>query len=236
MKKSNVFNIICIVIIIILIILLLVQCTRKQEVIKETGNVDIFEINCDKNDKCTTDTSVNKDKNDKDNVNVDKKIKSKVSNSSVDKKNDDNADISDNDDIDLSVSDNSVTWSQETKLDIFTNSMYNTKMIAPTSSNTYQFKIKNNNEYDISYSIDFKEKNVYGIDMRYRLRKDNQYVRGEEWLKYDELDLNNIKLGANKSDTYYLEWKWFEGENDTIAGINSGIGYSLNIRIKANSL
>ena len=238
MKKSNIFNIIFIIIIVVLIVLLLTQCMKKQEVIKETGNVDIFEINCDKNDKCITDTNVSKDVNEKDNTSVDsvtskKANKTKVKGASL-KKNNNNEDTSD--DIDLTVFDDNIIWSNETNIDVFSNSMYEEKKIAPTSTNTYQFKIKNNNQSTILYSIDFDEKNDYDIDMRYRIRKGQNYINGEEWVKFNELNINDIELTGNETDTYYLEWKWFEGINDTTAGEAAGTGYLLKIKIEAKSI
>lgn len=209
-NKSDVFNCIFIIIIIILLLLLLMQCSRKEKKYNKTGNVDIFEINCNRDDSCDVDTQTKIINDDKTDINV---------------KKDGN--------IDVSVSDKYITWQQTNKLNIFENPMYDmSNKLAPTSTNSYEFKIKNNIDADTVYSLTFEEVNKYDIDMRYKLKKENRYIV-DEWVKYNELNLDNMKLGAYQEDTYYLEWKWFEGENDTYAGEQSGIGYTLNIDMKA---
>ena len=217
MKKDKILKIIFIIIIIILLLLLIKQYTGKKQMLNKTGNVDIFEINCDGKNNCETNIKVNKDNNDSTDINT------KVKGSNIT-----------NDNEDIIVSDNDIIWKQTNKLNIFENPMYDiAKKIAPTATNTYEFKIKNNVDFRITYNIDFNENNKYGIDMRYRLKKENEYVTGDEWVKYNDLNLTDIELNSNEEDTYYLEWKWFEGTNDTYAGEQGGVGYTLSINLDA---
>ena len=107
--------------------------------------------------------------------------------------------------------------------------------IAPESSNTYKFVVKNNTIYNVKYAINFIEENDYNINMKYRLRKGNEYVVGsdDEWVSYNELNLKDINLATSKSETYYLDWKWVSSENDTQVGSAEDAGYKLSIEINS---
>ncbi len=138
----------------------------------------------------------------------------------------------------VEVFDEQIEYSQNTKLHIFTNTAYyvvNNK-IAPSSSNSYQFVIRNNNEFNIKYDLDLLEENKYNINMKYRLKLNGVYVAGsdDEWLTYDELKQENIGLAANTYDVYALDWKWFEGSNDTEVGTNIDSNYKLELKITAS--
>ncbi len=135
----------------------------------------------------------------------------------------------------IKISDNEIVWGIDSNLKIFTNLAYDKKeKIAPESSNTYIFAVKNNTKNKITYSINFNEENNYNINMKYRLKKGNKYVVGNEdsWVSYKELNQNNINLNKKNSDKYYLEWKWISSNNDTeVAGIDDA--YKLSIKIEA---
>ena len=51
-----------------------------------------------------------------------------------------------------------------------------TDVIAPESSNTYQFVVKNGTEYNLKYKIDFIENNPYQINMKYKLKKNDTSI------------------------------------------------------------
>lgn len=230
MKKEEITNtdrIIKIVLLIIIIILLLHNCSllrlikEKDKKKQPTGNVDIFEIICDK-DSCEK----------KDNI-----TPSRPSNPSEPTYN-----PSTNNTMKevkstgkLIVSDKQTTWKSNNKLRIFSNPVYNMDdKIAPENSNTYQFVIKNNTNYNIKYGIKFIEKNPYNINMKYKLRKGNDYII-DNYTDYSELSQSNIALNKNNSETYYLEWKWISSDNDTeIANLENA--YDLNIEIEAENV
>ena len=68
--------------------------------------------------------------------------------------------------------------------------------------------------------------------MKYKLKKNNEYIISD-WITYSKLAQSNIKLNTNSSDTYYLEWKWFNNSNDNSIGENINSKYGLSIEIKA---
>lgn len=224
MKKENYTfkdRFIKIVLLIIIIILLFHNCSllklikEKDKIKKPTGNVDIFEIMCNK-DNCEK----------KDNTKPSKPVsKSNTANTmkEVEKEKE------------LTISDKNIIWKSNNKLRIFSNPVYNMdSIIAPEDSNTYQFVIKNNTDYNIQYGIKFIEKNPYNINMKYKLRKGNDYMI-DDYVDYNELNQSNIILNMNNNDTYYLEWKWI-GSNDDTELANLENAYDLSIEIEAESI
>ena len=129
---------------------------------------------------------------------------------------------------------NKVTWNGSSDLKIFTNSIYELdNVIAPEYSNTYQFVVKNNTDYKMLYNISFEETNPYNIDMRYKLKKNDTYII-DHYVRYDELVVSAQYLSTDQNDTYYLDWKWFSGDNDTEAGKDEA-RYNLKINVEAES-
>ena len=114
--------------------------------------------------------------------------------------------------------------------------MYEFKeIIAPESSNTYQFVVKNGTEYNLKYNISFNESNQYNINMKYKLKKNDTYII-DHYVSASELNVSEMLLDSKKNDTYYLEWKWISSDNDTAIGKTRDAKYSLKIDIKAESI
>lgn len=229
-KKDLIIKIILIIIIIILLIhncclLKTLNDNKKDNNNKKspTGNVDIFEIDCDK-DSCTKKVTPSDD------------TKTTVP-ANNDNTNPKKGEVPINEKEELVIEDNHITWNSENELRIFENPVYDMdQKIAPESSNVYQFVIKNNTKNKVKYKISFNEKNEHNINMKYRLKKGNSYVTGGEnsWVSYNGLNQNDIKINSKTSDTYYLEWKWVSGEDDNKkAGIIDA--YKLSIKIEAES-
>ena len=78
------------------------------------------------------------------------------------------------------------------------------------------------------------------MNMKYKLKKGDTYLI-DHYVPYNQLNINDMLLNSNSSDTYYLEWKW-DGENDdndTQIGKNaksSNITYNLKISVEAESV
>lgn len=228
-KKVNRILMIVIAILIVIIILLLVKgCTKKEEDSTHEGKINVFEIKCDvdcecnceqQNDKCKEDDKDSKDNNkdNKSNDNTQEVIKP----------------VDDNTELDIKVLDNNKTWKDQEDINVFGDSTYVVKgKIAPESTGTYQFVVKNSTKYNVKYDITFSETNNYSINMKYKLKRNNDYIINE-WVTYSQLKQTNIELNKNSSDTYYLEWKWFEGSNDNSIGKDVNSKYGLSIEIRA---
>ena len=147
-------------------------------------------------------------------------------------------------DDDFYVSDNEIVkWHDETDLKIFKDSSNISKVngkIAPESSGTYKFVVNNGTQYNLNYKISFTETNQRNINMKYKLKKGNTYII-DHYVSYDQLNLDNLPLNTESSDTYYLEWKWVGDNdvNDTQIGKDSKsttIKYTLKIHVEAESV
>ena len=254
-KKND--SIIKIILIIIIIILLLHNCCiiskeKKNNKKIPTGNVDIIDIICDKEDTCEIIDNNNTNQkiidSNKDNIirpdnitpgNNTTTNNNKNNNDSNENNNnnDNNEETEPEEDIkDLIVYDKNITWHGETPANIFTNSMYELKdRIMPEASNTYQFVVKNGTEYKLKYNIEFTENNPYFINMKYKLKKNNTYII-DHYVSANELNVANALLNAKTNDTYYLEWKWISSDNDTAIGTTPDAKYNLKIYVEAESI
>ena len=141
------------------------------------------------------------------------------------------------------VSDNEIVkLNDNTDLNIFTDSKKISKVngkIAPESTGIYVFNVNNKTKYNLKYNISFIESNEYSINMKYKLKKGNTYLV-DQYVSYEQLNINDMLLNNNKTDVYSLEWKWVgdNDNNDTTIGKSAkeeDINYSLKINIEAES-
>ena len=129
-----------------------------------------------------------------------------------------------------------IEWDGATDLKIFSRSIHELDgIIAPESSNTYKFVVKNNTDYKIKYSIKFIESNDYDINMKYKLKKNDAYII-DTYSKANTLDITGYVLNKGETDTYYLDWKWISSDNDTTIGQNPSANYGLKIEVEAESI
>ena len=227
-RKERLFLIIILIIITIFVIIYLLisyfgRIEHKPKI--PTGNVDIFEIifggNCVNSCKCNNCNNSNiccdycKNNCSCYSQNTESGIGNKVT-----------------------VYDGDTEYSSNTPLNIFTQTAYYVveDKIAPTSENTYQFVIRNRNDFNIRYSLKAEETNIYNINMKYRLKRNGYYVVGNDnkYVTADEIEQYNIQLADNTYDVYTLDWKWFEGSNDTEIGEDISSYYKLNLEVTAN--
>lgn len=187
-----------------------------------TGNVDIFNIECNKKDDvcdCTGNNQENNLKNDNE------KEETKT--------------VFNEDTGELNVYDNEKTWDANTKLRIFSNPAYEFKnIVSPGSNNVYQFVINNNNNFSIIYKIKLIETNPYKINMRYKIKRNGEFIYGNDskWVSAEEIEKEGLDLLKKSHDTYTLIWKWIDNDPiDTIAGFDLA-DYNLSININASSI
>lgn len=132
------------------------------------------------------------------------------------------------------VSDQNGDYIYQQNLKIFVNPAFEyTNKIAPGSYNTYEFAVRNISDMDLDYHFEMYEISSYRINMKYRLRKNDVFIIGGEnyWVYASELETEMNNLPISDSDTYSLDWKWFDDDvNDTIAGERMKDEYKLNIR------
>lgn len=227
-----------ILIALIIIIFLFIHClgliNHKPRI--PTGNIDIFDITFGNCNWCANNCGCN-NKDIKCNCNSPECICNGKNLATTDEE---NAKAEDGKLQGIQVYDRDTAYSTHTDLNIFKQTSYYVvdDRIAPTSENTYQFVIRNNNDFHIKYDLEVTEKNIYNINMRYRLKQNGKYVVGNdnEYVTADELDRYNIGLSNNSYDVYTLDWKWVEGENDTKVGNEVESYYGLDLKITATQL
>ncbi len=233
--------IVSIIIIIILLLLLFLFGTsfgyiEHRDLHISTGNVDIFDILIENNCQCPPNEPCNNQPSScSPNRNPGQGGSSSTSNNQVGSGNEQEPEEEPKEGVE--VFDDDTYYGVDTKLNIFKNTYYEVveNKIAPLSENSYQFVIRNNNNFNITYSIKAIETNDFNIKMRYRLRQSDKFLIGsaDEWVTADEIEQFNRTLPSKEYDVYILDWKWFEGENDTEVGMDIDAYYKLNMEIKA---
>jgi len=230
-RNNKILNfVIEIILVIIIIILLLHSCNIQKKNNKKipTGNVDIIEITC--TDTKTCDVDVDKQSDNKSNFNDTVPVSKETEDNKQEEEKEKEPETG------LVVVDNyTVKWDGKKDLKIFTNSAYELEdRISPESSNTYKFVIKNKTEYKLKYKITFVETNKENINMKYRLKKNDEYLV-DSYTTYENINVEDQVFESGENDTYYLDWKWFSSSNDTHVG-KIQAEYSLKIEIEAESI
>ena len=216
-RNTRYWIITILLIIIILLLLFFIRFGRIRYSLVPTGNVDVFDIdircNCAGKDNCvTTDDDGNT-------VviptfNEDKKVLGNVF-----------------------VDDVNGNYIYQQKLRIFSNAAFKyTDKIAPGVSNSYHFVVHNSTNAKLKYFIQMYEDSEYFVNLKYRLKRNNNYVIGDDnkWVTASELQTEFSNINMSSSDSYSLDWKWEydDGvdEMDTLAGREMDSLYKLNIR------
>ena len=138
----------------------------------------------------------------------------------------------------IEVRGNDILMTKDTPLNIFENSKFDgEKIIAPKSNGSYKFCIENVTEENISYAIKFEDKMDLPINMKYRLKMDNVYIKGnkDKYVSLDELNVEDIIVLKDSINVFTIEWYWEDDDiNDTIVGSQeSDQYYTLNLKIVA---
>ncbi len=250
-------NVIISILLIAIIIILLVFCRFGKihnDGLEPTGNVDVFDIDIFCNHKIIGNNTNEKDNDniiiseDTDTLNEIDLNTNYVTRNGI-KVGDEETTHTDrngetipsyNEQIDKNklgkvfVDDKQGNYLYQERLNIFTNAAYKFKnKIAPGVSNVYHCVVHNSNNTNVKYYLQMYEESEYRVNMKYRLKSNGGYAIGNDktWVSADELKTNFKKLSKGRSDSYALEWKWFDDDkNDTIAGKNMESEYKLNIR------
>ena len=122
-------------------------------------------------------------------------------------------------------------WKKDSVLDVFSNPYYNGRnIIAPESSNSYIFEVKNKQTVKMIYKFNFQELNLYNINMKYKVKVNNVYVYSN-WESITNISLQNLEINPNSTDRIELIWKWIEEtpDKDTSIGINPNASYMIKI-------
>lgn len=136
------------------------------------------------------------------------------------------------------VTEDDIGIEKDTKLNIFNNEKFEgEKIIAPHSQGTYKFYIKNKSNRDINYNIKFSDEMKKFVNMKYRLKIDNIYIRGNEegYTTIENLDVNNVTVPKDSINVFTLEWYWEDNDElDTKVGTSDERYYTINLKIEAS--
>ena len=236
--------IIGVLIIIILLLLVLNSCTlmnrHGEPGNNGNSNLTIFDFKCEKSCKKKENNNGNND-----NGNNGSSKKNNNGNNGNTNTPDDTEQGSGSDDEEeeeifygmLEVYDdeyNTIKWNGAADLKIFENSYSANNTIAPESTGSYEYMVRNSTDYKLKYDLSFEETNTSNINMKYKLKKNGTYLNSE-YVSYADLALTNQTIEVGTKDIYVLEWKWISSDNDTSIGKN-GAEYSLRILIDAEGI
>ena len=91
---------------------------------------------------------------------------------------------------------------------------------------------------NITYDIKFTDEMNHFINMKYRLKIDNVYIRGnnDTYVSIDALNVGDIIVLKDSINVFTLEWYWEDDDkNDTIVGSQKDNEYyTLNLEIGAS--
>ena len=141
----------------------------------------------------------------------------------------------------IKVTDESGMIVDNVSLNIFNNEKFNNEaMIAPSSYGKYYFYISNVSNKRVKYDIVFSDKMTNKINMKYKLKIDGVYIRGNEneYISIDELNIDNINLMKDSTNSFVLEWYWEDDDiNDTYIGeLKEKQYYKLNLKVNGDVL
>ncbi len=125
-------------------------------------------------------------------------------------------------------------WSEEKNLAIFQNGYNGDAVIYPGMSGSYEFRMRNDLGRELTYELGFSEVNDWDINLVYRLRLDGEYIAGGEdaYVSVEELRQKERTIAAEDDARYTLDWKWVDGDSDTLAGMEKAT-YTLKITFGA---
>ncbi|MBR3613877.1 MAG: hypothetical protein IKL55_01705 [Clostridia bacterium] len=138
----------------------------------------------------------------------------------------------------IKVKDNDGLIAEETELNIFNNTLFSgQKKIAPKSKGSYKFCVENVTRKDITYDIKFLDEMKFPINVKYRLKLNNVYVRGNEneYVGIEDLNVEKIVAIQDSNNIFTLDWYWVDDNlNDTLVGSQEDDEYyKLNLQIEA---
>ena len=111
------------------------------------------------------------------------------------------------------------------------------RVIYPSIKGEYKFSIKNETLTTMKYDIDFKEKMTAPINMKYRVKMDNIYIKGsqDKYLDLSDINVKDIVVPSNSINVYTLEWCWVEDDvKDTkVANAQGNQYYEIGMTISS---
>ncbi len=143
-------------------------------------------------------------------------------------------------DASIKIFEGTKEWSELKELNIFDREhMHVVKgKIAPGVVDKYVYTVECYGDYNMLYNMQFSDENPHKINMKYKLRRNGEYVAGDEntWVTVEELSQSGMKIAPGTTDVFILDWKWEDADNDTEIGETEGAKYIINIKSDAEAI
>lgn len=139
----------------------------------------------------------------------------------------------------IQVSDDIEAWSSETHVNLFQNNYDGTvkssngeKVIAPGTSNFYEFTVKNNGDIPLDYFVSLEVDTYLGEGGTYEtLPLEWRLLSGDgtavsDWREYNERTevLTESTLAVRNQDSYRIEWRWIFERGEDMDEADTGMG------------
>ena len=139
----------------------------------------------------------------------------------------------------IHVTQGDITLQKNTPIDIFSNEQFHgEKIIAPHSKGSFSFCVKNQTQDNIAYAIRFTKQEDLPINLRYKLKMDNIYIKGnaQQYVDIEDLNVEDIIVLKDSINLYTLEWYWEDDDiRDTYVGLQKeDQHYTLQVEIQAD--
>ena len=142
----------------------------------------------------------------------------------------------------INISQDDINIAKDAKLNIFKSGKNNDEgTIAPGTNGSYKFCIQNTTDDDIKYNINFSDISKYKVNMKYKLKIDNIYIKGDEnnYVDIWALSTKEIRVLRNSNNVFTLEWCWVQEDDkqDTYVGsLKEDVYYTLNLGVVATRI
>lgn len=131
-------------------------------------------------------------------------------------------------------------WKEIKELDIFSGEHTHVAKdkIAPGVQDTYTYTVECQGNSNMMYNMQFSDVNPYNVNMIFKLKRNGQYVAGDEktWVKVEQLSQTDMTIVPGTIDVFTLEWRWEHSENDTEVGKIQGSNYKILIDSYAEAI
>lgn len=137
-------------------------------------------------------------------------------------------------------------WQQDELVPLFSNlsgGVQKAGTIAPGTEGYYYFRIVNDNDYDIEYSLKVTEGQMH-LPMQFAVAEEDGSLR-TEWVEaglLESVETQKLVLKKKQSRTYQIRWKWpyhttdSNDKWDTNGGMDSRGSYTVNIVIRTEQI
>lgn len=136
----------------------------------------------------------------------------------------------------ITVTSEDKDWYKNENINLFQSVNKNgEKIIWPGQSGKYSFIVKNDTTQPAYYKFYMEDTNEYNINIKYRLKMNNTYIKGDEntWVSINDMNIEDIFATKDSKTLYTLEWKWDTSDRDLEIAKEGLATYTVYIRLRS---